>query len=141
MQTRRNRQGDSNKVCRKSRIAIRRDTSAQNRRLSPSLQADLAAAEFILAHHFSVVGLMEEFEESVKRITKILTGKEIPTEILNSPEIHAHDSTQLKQTKSYVYRENLDEQALNKASLTTSCPKHFAAGISRRFMLSPFSLR
>eukprot|EP00622_Pseudochattonella_farcimen_P006743 FR742599.1.p1 GENE.FR742599.1~~FR742599.1.p1 ORF type:complete len:264 (+),score=19.47 FR742599.1:100-792(+) len=89
METRRNRQGDSN-------------------------EADLAAAEFFLAHHFSVVGLMEEFETSVKRITKVLTGKEIPAEIFNLPEMHAHDSTQRNQTKGYVYRENLDEQALHK---------------------------
>ena len=84
---------------------------------------------------------MEEFEESVKRITKILTGKEIPTKILNSPEMHAHDSTQRKQTKGYVYREKLDEQALHKVSLTTSYAKHFAARISREFMPFPFSLR
>ena len=141
MQTRRNRQGDSNEVCRKTRKAIRPNTSAQNRRPSPSLLADLAAAEFFLAHHFSVVGLMEEFETSVKRITKVLTGKEIPAEIFNLPEMHAHDSTQRNQTKGYVYREKLDEQALHKVSLTTSYPEHFAARISREFMPFPFSLR
>ena len=125
----------------KYRNAIRRNTSAQNRRPSPSLLADLAAAEFFLAHHFSVVGLMEEFETSVKRITKVLTGKEIPAEIFNLPEMHAHDSTQRNQTKGYVYREKLDEQALHKVSLTTSYPEHFAARISREFMPFPFSRR